>query len=419
MSQRNGSVLHWRRWKALCALACLLGSGQAANASGSIVLETGSPNFSIVDDGDAQDAALVDSLPLDTYVYHPGPKQKHITVKTDRASHDFIFERGTSIDFAIRYRGRLYPQRFAPVEPHIWDGPESFTLPFELGDHHTILVKASINGSPPLRLLFDTGASVSVLNRQGGRTDAVLTGKTGNIDLGPITIRSTPIIPIAYSDSLKADGVLGYNGFLGREVTVDYGRRELRVGKPGHASREGFSSLPISWRGARSLVMVGIDDGLSNRQVPMLFDTGSKFALSLSNRDPLAGRIASLDGTGWSIGGRSDGGRIYSRVFTMPRVTLAGVPVADARAEIELPGGESGLAVNILGNDFLKRFDLILDYGNGTIHVRPNALMPAPFDPVPVSDGVLMACLGALALAVSGGLLWYRSRKGKGASLAS
>jgi hypothetical protein len=163
--------------------------------------------------------------------------------------------------------------------------------------------------------------------------------------------------------------------------------------------------------------MVGIDDGFSSRKVPMLFDTGSKFSLSLSNRDPLAGRIATLDGSGWSIGGRSDGGRVYSRVFTMPRVTLAGVPVTDARAEIELPGRESGLAVNILGNDFLRRFDLILDYASGTFHVRPNAQMTARFDPVPISDNGVAATFGTLLAGMLGALAWLRSRRKKARTL--
>lgn len=402
-----------RGWRWLIVLASLLLPVQSVAAADEPVLESKSRSYRLIDDGDDQAGELVDSLPLDIYVYHPGPKQKRITVVTDMGAHDFIFERGATIDFAIRHRGRLYPHRLAPVEPHVWDGPDTFTLPFELGEHNAILINSRINGSPPLRLLFDTGASVSVLNQRSGANSAVLRGATSDIVLGPVTVRNTPVIAIDYSDSLKADGVLGYNVFLGREVTIDYGRREMRIGRPGSASREGFRSLPFSWRGAHSLVTVSIDDGHSVRAVPMLVDTGSKFSVSLTNRDPLAGRIALLDGSGWSIGGSSDGGRIFNRVFTMPKVLLAGFPVRDARAEIEMPGRPSGLAVNILGNDFLKRFDLILDYESGELHVRPNALMPDRFDPVPLGDGVVMAVLGAFGLALLAALVWYRPQRAK------
>jgi len=395
----------------LVILAGLLMPAHPVAAAEEPVLDSGARTFRLIDDGDEQPAELVDGLQRDIYVYHPGPRQKRITIVTDKAKHEFVFERGKTIDFSIRHRGRLYPHRLAPVEPHVWDGPDTFTLPFELGEHNTIIVNSRINGSPPLRLLFDTGASVSVVNQRSGTDGAVLKGATGDIVLGPVTVRNTSIIPIDYSDSLKADGVLGYNVFLGREVTIDYDRREIRIGRPGSAPRDGFRSLPIRWRGAHSLVVVGINDGQSAREIPMLIDTGSKFSVSLTNRDPLSSRIASLDGSGWSIGGSSDGGRTYSRVFTMPEVTLAGFPVSGPRAEIEVPGNTSGLAVNILGNDFLKRFDLILDYESGVVHVRPNALMQAPFDPVPLGDGMLMALGGTLVLATLGALGLYRSRR--------
>lgn len=398
-------------WRWLLVLACLLAPVQSVAATDEPVLESKSRSYRLIDDGDDQAGELVDALPLDIYVYHPGPKQKRITIVTDMGAHDFIFERGATVDFAIRHQGRLYPHRLALVEPHVWDGPDTFTLPFELGEHNTILVNSRINGSPPLRLLFDTGASISVLNQRSGKDSAVLNGATGDIVIGPVTVRNSPIIPIDYSDSLKADGVLGYNVFLGREVTIDYGRREMRIGKAGSAPRDGFRSLPFRWRGAHSLVMVGINDGQSAREIPMLIDTGSKFSVSLTNRDPLAGRIASLAGSGWSIGGSSDGGRTYSRVFTMPSVSLAGFAVANPRAEIELPGNASGLAVNILGNDFLKRFDLILDYESGVMHARPNALISAPYDPVPLSDGILASVIGLFLLAILGMLVLYWSRR--------
>lgn len=399
---------HWRIW--LILLAALLVPVQSVAAADEPVLESNSRSYRLIDDGDDQAGELVDGLQLDIYVYHPGPQQKRITVVTDKGAHDFVFERGATIDFAIRHKGRLYPHRLAPVEPHVWDGPDTFTLPFELGEHNAILVNARVNGSPPLRLLFDTGASVSVLNQRSGTDTAEIKGGTGNIALGPVTIRNTPLIAIDYATSLRADGVLGYNVFLGREVTIDYGRREMRIGRPDSAPRTGFRSLPFRWRGAHSLVMVGIDDGRSAREIPMLIDTGSKFSVSLTNRDPLAGRIGSLDGSGWSIGGSSDGGRIYNRVFTMPKVSLAGFQVTNSRAEIELPGRASGLAVNILGNDFLKRFDLILDYESGEIHVRPNALLPTAYDPVPLGDGVVMAAIGMIIVALLGTLFRYRRR---------
>lgn len=375
-------------------------------------IPSGSKRFVIVDNGDPREAELVDDLPLDTYAYHPGPGAKEIRIKTDRAQRVFRFPRGERVDFVIDHGGRRYPQRLAPVEPHQWRGPDELVLPFDLNDNHGIIVEASVNGSPPVKLLFDTGASVSVLSEEAEKKKgARLAGAVGSIRLGSVEVKGTPIISIPYGGGLKADGVLGYNVFLGRQITIDYGRRELRIGKPG-AAPPGYRTIPLYWIGSRTMLDVGVSDGRVHRRVPVLLDTGSRFSLSFSNKDPLSAERGGLREVGWQYGRSGNGDEIKSRVFVMPKVTLAGFSLSDVQANVEVPGQTSQLPVHILGNDYLRRFDLIIDYRNGLLHVRPNGKVGEPYNRVSRFDRTrLFAIAATLVIGVLLAGLWWRRRK--------
>jgi predicted aspartyl protease len=396
------------------AAVLLMLPAPALAAAPPLTLPAGLRSFTIVDDGDRLDAEIVDGLPIDTYVYHPGAGPKAILVETDRARHLFRFPAGDTVDFAIRHQGRLYRQRLAPVEPHRWVGPDRLVLPFELGRNHTILVAARVNGSRPLKLLFDTGASVSVLAEEGAGKGAALAGPTGSIRLGAVEVRDTPIIAIPYGGTLHADGVLGYNLFLGRQVAIDYGRRELRIGPPA-AAPPGFRTARLRWQGARTLVEVIIDDGTRQRTIPMLLDTGSKWSLSLGNSDALARNSAHLAPLGWRYARRADGQEVESRVLKLPRVTFAGYTLTRVQADVETPGTATLLPTHILGNDFLRRFDLVLDYRNGLLHARPNASLHAPYNRASRFSRAVLLAIGGFAIAgvALAALVWLRRRRRK------
>lgn len=404
MQTRAGVLFKATLTLLIAALPALLPLEAAAQP----VLPASSRSYTIIDNGDRRNAGLVDDVPLDTYVYHPAPS-KMVTIETDQARQVFRFAPGETADFAIRYKGRLYPHRLAPVEPHRWLGPAELVLPFTIGRDHAVVVTASINGSEPLRLLFDTGASVSVLTEEGRKKGAKLSGQVGSIRFGPVEVEDTPIIFVDYGGRLQVDGVLGYNVFLGRQVSLDYGRRELWIGKPGTVPA-GFRSTALRWWETRTLVDIVIDDGRGKRTLPVLLDTGSKFSLSINNTDRLAQGLAGLERLGWRYARRADGSGVESRVFAMPAVSLAGFSLRHVQADVEQPGGETLLPAHILGNDFLRRFDLIIDYRNGLLHIRPNQFRGEEYNAVnPLRRSSLFALAGITAAAIIVALLvWLR-----------
>lgn len=364
-------------WFAPLAIIC---APLQAQTGDDFVIPSSTRHFEIIDDGDKQKAEIVDNLPVDLYVYHPARHEKEIRIVTDRAEWVYQFAWGQEVDFAIEYGGRKYRQRLVPVEPHKWVGPDELIVPFRLGPNNNIIIKASINGAKPMDMLFDTGASISAINVW--QRPASDTRRLVDISIGGVTIKDTPVVDIQYRDTLQASGLLGYNLFMGRQVTINYGRGELRVGKPVSSTPLGFKSLPIQWRGAWSIVKLNIDDGKTSRKIDVLLDTGSKWSLSLTNQDPLSNEIGLLRTEGWRVSRKADGARVHSKIFTLPAVSLAGFRIPNVQTDIETGERHSLLGVHILGNDFLKRFDLIIDYRHGVIHVKPNFKRDEPFNKI-------------------------------------
>ena len=127
---------------------------------------------------------------------------------------------------------------------------------------------------------------------------------------------------------------------------------------------------------------------------------------------PLPGTAPTLPPLGWRYARRADGQEVESRVLELPRVTFAGYTLTRVQADVETPGTATLLPTLILGNDFLRRFDLVLDYRNGLLHARPNASLHAPYNRASrLSRATLLAIGGITAAgAVLAALVWRRRR---------
>lgn len=119
----------------------------------------------------------------------------------------------------------------------------SGSIPFELGTASRIYVKGSVNGSRPLRFLFDTGATSmvistnslkgvpmefneTVVNHGATGSDEVRGSTENKFTIGGRSLEHVPFIAIPYSPD-QWDGVLGL-WFIQRQVTeVNYTDRKI------------------------------------------------------------------------------------------------------------------------------------------------------------------------------------------------
>ena len=117
------------------------------------------------------------------------------------------------------------------------------SIPFELGTASRIYVKGNVNGSRPLRFLFDTGATSmvistnslkgvpmefneTVVNHGATGSDEVRGSTENKFTIGGRSLEHVPFIAIPYSPD-QWDGVLGL-WFIQRQVTeVNYTDRKI------------------------------------------------------------------------------------------------------------------------------------------------------------------------------------------------
>jgi hypothetical protein len=128
--------------------------------------------------------------------------------------------------------------------------PKAVKAPFELLKTQHMVVNVKINGEGPFRLIFDTGAPVTLLNnkvaRAAGLVDKKLKQpvfplfpgmgqfKVKTLQIGELTADSVPVIVMdhptvtAISKVLgPIEGIVGFSLFARYKMTIDYQAKEM------------------------------------------------------------------------------------------------------------------------------------------------------------------------------------------------
>jgi predicted aspartyl protease/Flp pilus assembly protein TadD len=258
-----------------------------------------------------------------------------------------------------------------------------FTVPFRL-EHDKVLVRGSVNGSPAIDFVLDTGAEMTVIgertaNRYGivpaGMTISAGVGEAGirglqvgrldDLEIGSYRVRNVPVLiknpPLRNMPRREGESFSPLS--LGLSMSIDYGRRTLTFGR--HLDTHGDIELPLY------LYRLAIVRGLINGRTPASFvvDTGGE-VISISTAmasmlTPTTVRHIPLKVFGSSGWDRD--------AFLLPGLDLAfdrirfenfSTVVLNLRAPSVLLGFELG---GIVGHRFLGRYTVGLDLERGKL----------------------------------------------------
>jgi len=274
-------------------------------------------------------------------------------------------------------------------------------LPFEYRARH-VWVKARVNDGPLEDFLFDTGASVTVLDsawaarrglRTSGRMQAAGAGSSGGASF--TTLDSLHVVGangdgVAFGGVKVAvldvnatfeplfwrpmAGVIGYDVISRFVVTVDYDRHELTLHDPATWRYTGQEKpLPMIMNGTVPAVRAAFDDddeGLFRLDVGSgsTVDVHSPFvrahALTSRIRHPYEVDGVGFGGTFASTMGRLRRMRIGPYEWDDPIVVLSGANDG-AFASEEFAGN--------IGNGVLERFTVTFDYARRQVVLEPGA----------------------------------------------
>ena len=272
-------------------------------------------------------------------------------------------------------------------------------LPFEYRGRH-VWLRASINGGPPADFLFDTGASITVLDsayaakmgiQTEGRMEAMGAGSSGGASFAKVrTLRvegadgdgveladqkvgvlsvNTILAPYFWRDCA---GVLGYS-FISQFVDeIDFDHRLLTLRDPKRFEYQGGGTLlPMTMAGTVPVVKMRLDRGIEGEY---RLDVGSNSTVDLHapfvkkyRLDEGRGRMIEATGAGF-------GGEFTNRVVRFKRADLG--PYGWDDPIISLSGASVGALASEdyagnIGNQILERFKVTFDYDRHRLYLEP------------------------------------------------
>lgn len=335
---------------------------------------------------------------------------------------------------------------------HFPAGKDVVEVPFEV-ENGWMVIPISVNGSRPLRYVFDTGASGTVgsnpaivdsLNLKivgkvqgrgaggGGAVSEMQLADNVNFSLGGIDL-SNGSLALGPAMAPGIDGVIGRAIFANLVVEIDWEKRIISFYEPSKYKYSGSGKiLPLTFDDGGRPYTMGSVSLTDEKMIPvkLVVDTGAGHTLSLDvGSSPgiklpegatktVLGRGASGEVTGYT-------GRI--RAFEFGDHTFKDVPTT-------FPDSSSGTAglngrQGNLGSGILRRFKIVYDYSRKQMIVEPNkfandafgtpmkniAASSAPVAPGNLSDYV--GTYGNKEISVQDGGLYYQRIGGRGAPL--
>ena len=285
---------------------------------------------------------------------------------------------------------------------------KGFSIPFELSRNKVIL-PVRISDSRELRIILDTGMpfegllvynvdlrdsldlrdaiDVQVPGAGKGPPATAVMADSVSFSVGEVDFTNQKVI-ILQNDVMKGfptDGVTGYSLLGNYVVEIDYDGMVVRLHENSDPIVDSsWGWIPLTFRNNRKIPWLEAEisirgedripvslyiDLASSDALELLMREGMKFGLPEGLEDCYLGRGLSGD-----IYGKK--GRIASLIigsFELENIVTAFAP-AHVRSKQE---GADG----IVGNDALRRFNVIFDYQRLRLYMKPNSYFSEPFHP--------------------------------------
>ena len=269
-----------------------------------------------------------------------------------------------------------------------------------------IILKARLDDfKDTLNFVFDTGSggisldstTVDNLKLTKTKSDKVIRGIAG-IKKTEYALKHSLHLPNLVVDSLdfhinnydiltssygmKIDGIIGYSFLRRFIVKLDYDKNEMKVYNPGYIKypRNGylmkpkFSPLPIDNHDLKDEVKINTN---------LIFDTGAGLNLMLSEECIKDNALLKKNKHFYPMKTEGLGGQKLMNLTTVKELSIGKykfkhVPTMIFEDDFNITNYP--LMGGIIGNDILRRFNLIINYPDFAIHLQPNTHFLEPFD---------------------------------------
>jgi Aspartyl protease len=280
-------------------------------------------------------------------------------------------------------------------------GNSSLKIPLEI-DNKIILIRVSVNGSKPLKFIFDTGASASIISAQraadlglktkgeakgtatGGKIQgSFIEGVSLSVQGAEVSDQTIGAFTLPMPPGFEFDGIIGYDFINQFVVELDYLNKTMNLHNPGTYQYSGKGEvIPLILGGRTPLARTKI---ILERRAPLEarleVDTGGDntfviYGSFVKKKKLVEATQQTNQETRRGAGGEEQvvntqfkAAQLGSFVFKNPPAELA---LNTERGD----AGEDGL----IGGEILRRFKVILDYSRQQMILEPNKNFDDPYD---------------------------------------
>jgi len=379
--------------------ACLITVATVVNAQSKLpVIRATSKKVAINDGGflDKNAWSLSPKTRPDIYTADRTRETKWVTFYTDIDSIRVKVKPGTRYDFIILLNGKdsCFTQVASAIPPQNIkeNNAKNDTIPFKLTAYNAIAVKAVLNDTDTLNLHFDASSFDFHLTRDAiikktkllpNQAD-VLAGKAKpnfnsmnkaqKLQMGTAVWYNQEMLPTGLS-SREMDGRFAWNLFEGRQIEVDYDNNRIIIHNKTPKDLKGYERSKIGF--IRSFPYATGTFEIAGKKYTGNFtmDTGSDQSLILDsawvakNNFPTDLKLIKS-----STISDPRGVKYEMKIVEAPLFRLNGFPAANIPTLILSNKNPLGFEINYLGNGLLKRFNMILDFKNDYLYLKPNKL---------------------------------------------
>ena len=291
------------------------------------------------------------------------------------------------------------PTAKAPEVVRYLKTPGTARLPFEYASRH-LWLRASVNGQPPADFIFDTGASITVIDsayaakiglERQGNLQSQGASAAGSASLGVLKtlkvegedgdgvemkdqrigiLSVNPFLaPFFWRDCA---GIIGYD-FISRFVNeIDYDGKTLTLRDPATFQYSGGgTAIPMTLSGTIPVVPMKIDGKYEGQ---FRLDVGSSSTVDLHTPFVKQNDLKAQAGKSVEATGGGFGGTFTSTVVRMKKLEVG--PYSWSEPIISLSNATAGALASEdyagnVGNHLLERFKVTLDYEKKIVYLEP------------------------------------------------
>jgi hypothetical protein len=274
-------------------------------------------------------------------------------------------------------------------------------------ERNVTIIPVKIGEVGPLKILLDTGMAfdglliynpdlndsiklndaieVSVPGAGSGKPSTALMDESASFSVADIEFKNQKII-LLQNDIYKGfptDGVIG-SSILGNYTTeINYDNEEIILHNPEELTIDkSWESIPIHFK-KNQIPWIDVSIVIENEcpiTISTYIDLASGDAIELLEKENM--QFTLPEKTKKTYLGRGLSGDIYGKKGKISKLIIGSyelneVIAAFAQAEIR---SKQENADGILGNDALRRFNLIFDYTNKLLHIKPNKFFNDKFE---------------------------------------